>query len=65
MRIRTKYTSFDMLRFLSFSKKEENKDIKGIDLIKKYNEIYPELTSEQKLKNIKAALGLDFQTTEK
>ena len=43
-----------MLRFLRLSK--ENEGLRPIDLIKLYDEKFPELTEEQKLNNLKRFL---------
>lgn len=51
MALRTRYSSLDMIRMAKFAK--ENQDLKPIPLIKAYNEKYPEVTVEQKLKNIR------------
>lgn len=49
--IRTKYSSLDMVRMAKFAK--ENPNLKPIELIRAYNTKYPEITLEQKLKNIR------------
>lgn len=51
MTIRIKYSSLDMVRMAKFAK--ENPNLKPIELIRAYNEKYPEITLEQKLKNIR------------
>lgn len=51
MTIRTKYSSLDMVRMAKFAK--ENPDLKPMELIAAYNVKYPEVTIEQKLKNIR------------
>jgi len=51
MALRTRYSSLDMVRMAKFAKK--NPELKPIPLIKAYNEKYPEITVEQKLKNIR------------
>lgn len=50
MTLRSRYSNLDMIRMAKFAK--ENPDLKPIPLIKAYNEKYPEVTYEQKLKNI-------------
>lgn len=55
MAFRTKYSSIDMIRIVKFAK--ENPELKPIPLIKAYNEKYPEISEEQKLKNIKDFIG--------
>lgn len=49
------YTIVDMLRFVKLSK--QNPDIVGLELVKLYNEKYPELTAEQKLHNLGKAIN--------
>ncbi len=51
MTLRTRYSSLDMVRMGKFAK--ENPELKPIPLIKAYNEKYPEVTKEQKMKNIR------------
>lgn len=51
MALRTRYSSLDMIRMANLAR--ENQDLKPIPLIKLYNETYPEITPEQKLKNIR------------
>lgn len=51
MAIRTRYSSLDMIRMGKFAK--ENPKLKPIQLIQSYNNKYPEITDEQKLKNIR------------
>lgn len=51
-----KYSMVDLLRFKKYA--EENKDLKPMELIKGYNLKYPELTEEQKLKNLIKGLKL-------
>lgn len=51
-----KYSMVDLLRFKKYA--EENKSLKPIELIKGYNLKYPELTEEQKLKNLIKGLKL-------
>jgi hypothetical protein len=51
MAIRKIYSSLDMVRMAKFAK--ENPNLKPIPLIKSYNDKYPEVTEEQKLKNIR------------
>jgi len=51
MALRPNYSSLDMIRMAKFAK--ENPNLKPIPLIKAYNEKYPEVTTEQKLKNVR------------
>ncbi|NQY44104.1 MAG: hypothetical protein HRT87_12275 [Legionellales bacterium] len=51
MGIRTKYSSLDMVRMGRFAK--DNPKLKPIPLINAYCKKYPEVTEEQKLKNIR------------
>jgi len=44
-----KYSILDMVRFGLMVK--ENQRLRPFDLIKKYNEKYPEISDEQKMKN--------------
>lgn len=46
-----RYSSFDMVRMAKFAK--DNPELKAIPLINAYNKKYPEVTMEQKLKNIR------------
>lgn len=57
MTLREKYSSLDMVRMAKFAK--ENPELKPIPLIKAYNEKYPEVTDEQKMKNIRNWLDND------
>ena len=52
-----KYTTFDLIRFRNFAK--DNEGLKPVELIKAYNEKYPELTEKQKLINLSKALGIN------
>jgi len=52
-----RYTTFDLIRFRNFAK--DNEGLKPVELIKAYNEKYPELTAKEKLINISKALGID------
>ena len=55
-----KYTTVDLLCFHRWANEERNKDKKGIELIKEYNKEFPELTADEKLKNlIRFVLGID------
>jgi len=54
------YTTSDLLRFHKFA---TGKDKPGIELIKEYNKLYPELTAKQKLKNLIKFLE-DYDTTQ-
>lgn len=49
------YTALDLIRFNRLA--NENKGLKPIPLIALYNMKYPEKTEEEKLYNIKRALG--------
>jgi hypothetical protein len=49
------YSKLDMLRFLKFCK--ENQHLKAFELIKAYDMKYPELSPEEKIKNLFNALG--------
>ena len=49
--MRTRYSSLDMVRMAKFAK--ENPDLKPIPLIQQYNAEYPEVTTEQKLTNVR------------
>lgn len=51
MALRGRYSSLDMIRMARFAR--GNPDLERITLIKAYNEKYPEVTLEQKLKNIR------------
>lgn len=51
MALRTKYSNLDMVRMGKFAK--ENPDLKPVPLIKAYCEKYPEISQEQKFKNLK------------
>lgn len=51
MAIRQKFSSLDMVRMAKFAK--ENPELKPIPLIESYCEKYPEITDEEKLKNIR------------
>lgn len=48
------YTTTDLLRFHKFA---TGKNKPGIELIKEYNKLYPELTEKEKLKNLINALS--------
>jgi hypothetical protein len=50
MALRSNYSNLDMIRMAKFAK--ENPDLKPIPLIQAYNEKYPEVSDEQKMKNI-------------
>lgn len=52
-----KYTIVDMIRFAALSK--DNPDVKGIDLIKKYNVECPELSPKDQVLNLSKALGIN------
>jgi len=52
-----KYTSYDLIRFRNFA--NENTELKPVELIKAYNDKYPELSSKEKLINISKALGIN------
>jgi len=52
-----RYTTFDLIRFRNFAK--DNEGLKPVELIKAYNDKYPELTAKEKLINISKALGID------
>ena len=51
MSIARRYSSLDMVRMAAFSK--ENPELKPIPLIQAYCKKYPEVTEEQKMKNIR------------
>lgn len=55
------YSKLDLLRFRRYA--NENPDLKPIQLIKGYDEKYPELSEEQKLKNIKQYLHIELSET--
>jgi hypothetical protein len=57
MAIRTKYSAYDMIRMANFAR--ENPSIKPLPLIKAYNKKYPEISEEQKLKNLRRLLSED------
>lgn len=48
------YSKIDLLRFARIAK--ENPDVKPIDLVKSYDEKYPELSSKEKCINLAKAL---------
>jgi len=58
-----KYSMIDLLRFRTFA--SENPEMKPMELIKGYNEKFPELTDAQKLHNVFLATGFDFASKEK
>ena len=51
------YTKLDLLRFATL--KQKNPDKKPIDLIKIYNNEYPEVSSKDQLINLSKALGIN------
>lgn len=51
------YTTLDLVRFNRLA--NGNKDLKSIELIKLYNETYPEKTAKEKLINLSKALGIN------
>lgn len=50
------YTVLDLIRFNRLAK--ENENLKPIELIELYKKTYPEKTEEEKLINLKKALGI-------
>ena len=53
------YTKLDLLRFRTFAESPENKDLNGIELLKKYDLEHPEKSSKEKLANLAKALGIN------
>jgi len=58
MDTKRKYNKFDLIRFNNFANKSENKELKKIELLNKYDKQFPELPAKQKLENLKRNLGL-------
>jgi hypothetical protein len=59
-----KYSMIDLLRFKTFA--DENQEMKPMELIKGYNQKFPELIAEQQLNNLFLATGIDLiQSSEK
>ena len=56
-KIMRNYTTLDLVRFNRLA--NENKNLKPIELIKLYNEKYPEKTAKEKLINLSKALGIN------
>lgn len=52
-----RYTRLDLIRFHRFA--QERTDERPFDLVKAYNEAYPEKSSKEQLVNMSKALGLN------
>ena len=53
------YSAMDLLRFKNFCKESQNYGLKPFELIKAYDETYPELSSKEKLINLSKVLGIN------
>lgn len=53
------YSAIDLIRFRNFCKEGKNYRLKPSELIKAYNEEYPELSSKEKLINLSKVLGIN------
>ena len=51
-----KYSAFDLLRFKRFA--DENPNLRPIDLVKAYNNKYPELSAKEQYENIVKMLDM-------
>lgn len=53
------YTALDMMRIVRMSKESKYKHLSRFKLLQAYKKEFPELSNEQKLYNLKVALGIN------
>lgn len=56
-----KYTAIDMLRIVKLSKEIE---LKGLNLIKEYNNRHPEKSAKEQMENVFKTLGINLKKIE-